>query len=275
MLPTSDFGERFFNLSIQVIPGNPEAIEINPVAWAEAQLGITLAPWQREVLTSDAQRLLLLTPRQCGKTTVIAALAAVTMKVFPGTQVAIISPTARQSGFLSAKVGDLLRSERIVQQSSTALTLANGSGLASLPGDRPDTVRGLTASLLLIDEASRVKSELIASAMPMTAASNGRTILLSTPAGASGSFYDYFMDDSGDWVKKTVTLGDATHYSQKELKALRRRLGERMWQQEMEAKFLERPGALFSIEQVDAIFGGKPVGWLPTFLENPDYKESF
>ena len=54
----------------------------DPVAWAERIAGLTLDPWQREVLLSASPRLLLNATRQSGKSTVAALKAAWT--VLPG-----------------------------------------------------------------------------------------------------------------------------------------------------------------------------------------------
>ena len=48
----------------------------DPVIWAERIAGLTLDPWQRDVLLSAAPRLLLNATRQSGKSTVAALKAA-------------------------------------------------------------------------------------------------------------------------------------------------------------------------------------------------------
>src|SRR3954471_11206185 len=51
----------------------------NPIAWAQRTAGLTLDPWQRDVLLSTAPRLLLNATRQSGKSTVAALKAARTV----------------------------------------------------------------------------------------------------------------------------------------------------------------------------------------------------
>src|SRR3954469_9346297 len=51
----------------------------DPVAWAERIAGLTLDPWQRDVLLSLSPRLLLNATRQSGKSTVAALKAAWTV----------------------------------------------------------------------------------------------------------------------------------------------------------------------------------------------------
>jgi hypothetical protein len=51
----------------------------DPITWAERIAGLTLDPWQRDVLLSAAPRLLLNATRQSGKSTVAALKAAWTV----------------------------------------------------------------------------------------------------------------------------------------------------------------------------------------------------
>ena len=67
------------------------------VAWAERIAGLTLDPWQRDVLLS-VLGLLLNATRESGKSTVAALKAAWT--VLQGGLAVVVSPSLRQSGFL-------------------------------------------------------------------------------------------------------------------------------------------------------------------------------
>ena len=69
----------------------------DPIAWAERIAGLTLDPWQRDVLLSGAPRLLLNATPQSGKSTVAALKAAWT--VLQGGLAVVVSPSLRQSGF--------------------------------------------------------------------------------------------------------------------------------------------------------------------------------
>ena len=74
----------------------------DPIAWAERIAGLTLDPWQRDVLLSASPRLLLNATRQSGKSTVAALKAAWT--VLQGGLAVVVSPSLRQSGFLFRKL---------------------------------------------------------------------------------------------------------------------------------------------------------------------------
>ena len=74
----------------------------DPIAWAEGIAGLTLDPWQRDVLLSAAPRLLLNATRQSGKSTAAGLKAAWT--VLQGGLAVVVSPSLRQSGFLFRKL---------------------------------------------------------------------------------------------------------------------------------------------------------------------------
>src|SRR5262245_13504317 len=94
-------------------------------------LGLTPDPWQRRVLRSTADRLLLLCSRQAGKSTVTAILGLHTALYRPGSLVLLLSPSQRQSGELFRKLtgfyADLGRPLGAVEDSATTLGLGNGS----------------------------------------------------------------------------------------------------------------------------------------------------
>jgi hypothetical protein len=165
----------------------PQAATLDdPIAWAERIAGLTLDPWQRDVLLSAAPRLLLNATRQSGKSTAAALKAAWT--VLQGGLAVVVSPSLRQSGFLFRKLTrHLVASDASFRRETlTEVELVSGGLAVSLPGDRPAMLRGLLLrhggpAVLLVDEASRVRDELWATISPMLAAAPAaQQILLST-----------------------------------------------------------------------------------------------
>jgi hypothetical protein len=164
-----------------------QSATLDPIAWAERTAGLTLDPWQRDVLLSASPRLLLNATRQSGKSTVAALKAART--VLEGGLAVVVSPSLRQSGFLFRKLArHLVASDASFRRETlTEVELVAGGLAVSLPGDRPAMLRGLSLrhegpAVLLVDEASRVRDELWATISPMLAAAPAaQQILLSTP----------------------------------------------------------------------------------------------
>src|SRR5262249_10690824 len=110
-------------------------------------------PWQHDVLTSTATRMLLLCSRQTGKSTLAASLALQAALLRPRSLVLLLSPSLRQSGELFRKVldvfGALGRPMGVAAQSALRLELTNGSRVVSLPGDEA-TIRGFSGVALLV-----------------------------------------------------------------------------------------------------------------------------
>lgn len=161
--------------------------------------GIAPDDWQKRVLHSQADKMLLLASRQAGKSSVAAALAMRTALLVPKAPVLVLSPTLRQSGELFRKILDLYaalgRPVPLVSASALKLELANGSRVVSLPGTE-STVRGFSGvALLIIDEAARVSDALYCAVRPMLAVSKGRLVALSTPFGKRGWFHDAWYSD--------------------------------------------------------------------------------
>ena len=106
----------------------------DPIAWAERIAGLTLDPWQRDVLLSAAPRLLLNATRQSGKSTVAALKAAWT--VLQGGLAVVVSPSLRQSGFLFRKLArHLVAAEAAFRRETlTEVELVSGGLAVSLPG---------------------------------------------------------------------------------------------------------------------------------------------
>src|SRR5262249_52968811 len=147
-------------------------------------------PWQKDLLRSNDNRILLMCSRQAGKSTTVAALAMHTALFVPGSLILILSKAQRQAFEIFRKVKEVYqacgRPIEAVNESHSELALANGSRIIALPG-KEETIRGYCGvTLLIIDEASRVPDDLYRSVRPMLAVSRGRLVALTTPFGQRG-----------------------------------------------------------------------------------------
>ena len=68
--------------------------------------GLAPDPWQRDLLRSDAARVLMLTCRQAGKSTTAGFLALREALAAPGNTVLVVCPSQRQSAELVRRVTD-------------------------------------------------------------------------------------------------------------------------------------------------------------------------
>lgn len=232
-------------------------------------LGLNPDPWQRDVLLSSADRMLMLCARQSGKSTATAVLALHTALFREDSLVLLLSPSLRQSGELYRKVSafysDLGRPVAPIQETALTLTLENGSRVVSLPGEH-QTIRGFSSPrLIVIDEAAMTSDNLWIALNPMLAVSQGRLVCLSTPLGRRGWFYDLWTGQSGPWHRVKVTARDCPRISPAFLDEQRQTLGERWFNQEYMCSFEDMVGQFFLSSDIEAafsddvqpLFGGK------------------
>src|SRR3954462_3345851 len=82
----------------------PQSATLNdPISWAERIAGLTLDPWQCDVLLSVSPRVLLNATRQSGKSTQ-RPRSKRRGPVLQGGLAVVVSPSLRQSGFLFRKL---------------------------------------------------------------------------------------------------------------------------------------------------------------------------
>jgi hypothetical protein len=220
------------------------------------ELGLSPDPWQEQFLRSDAQRQLLLCCRQAGKSTTTAVLALHEALYTPRALVLLLSPSLRQSQELFRKVLATYKSIKTIPstlESALRLELENGSRIVSLPG-KEETVRGFSGvTLLIVDEASRVSDDLYYSIRPMLAVSGGRLVLLSTPYGKRGFFYNEWQDGQ-NWERIRITAHDCPRISEAFLEEERHALGDYWYRQEYLCEFVETEDQVFSHDLIQSAF---------------------
>ncbi len=217
-------------------------------AWILRARGIEPDAWQRDVLLSPRNRLLLNCSRQVGKTTVVATLALHRALICPGRPVVIIAPSLRQSMELFRQVVEghqaLGNPLGIRGRGLGRLDFANGSRVLALPG-RAETIRGIGGvGLLVIDEASRVEDDLYKSVRPMLAATQGKLVALSTPFGRRGWFHEEWTGDN-PWSRIRIPWQDCPRITQGFIDTESRSLGERWIQQEYGCEFVSGSGLVY------------------------------
>jgi hypothetical protein len=228
---------------------------LDPARFFAAALGYPPDDWQRRVLRSPSQRIILNNSRQSGKSTVCAALALHTALYVPESLTLLVSPTQRQSQELFKKC---LASYRLLgrpvgaaAESTKSLTLANGSRIVSLPGDAT-TTRGYSGvALLIVDEASRVLDDLYVALRPMIAVSGGRIVLLSTPYGRRGFFYDVWLSGGAAWHREEIPATACPRIDPAFLAEERQALGY-WFEQEYMNVFLDTQAQLFATDDIEA-----------------------
>jgi Terminase large subunit, T4likevirus-type, N-terminal len=218
-----------------------------------------LDPWQKRVLETGEKKIILNCSRQSGKSTIASLLACRTAIYEPGALILCVSPSLRQSGELFRKVlasyHALPIKPQIRAESALRLELANGSRVISLPGSEKTTRGYSKAGLIILDEASRIEDALISALRPMQAVSRGsRFVVMSTPWGRRGFFFDRWHSDDPGWLKIEVTAEQCPRIPADFLREQERELGPLLFRQEYACEFVDDAEALFSTEIVEAAF---------------------
>jgi hypothetical protein len=230
------------------------AAALDPVMFAE-QAGLVPDAWQAQVLRSRAARLLLNCSRQVGKSTVTAVLALHTALYEAPALALLLSPSLRQSQELFAKVVTayrrLGRPVPAEAENKLSLELDNGSRILALPG-KEGTIRGYSGvQLVVLDEASRIADALYHAVRPMLAVSGGRLLLLSTPFGQRGVFFQEWIAGAG-WERVEMRAQQCPRISPAFLVQERASLPAWIYRQEYECSFEAVADAVFAYADVQA-----------------------
>ncbi len=240
-----------------VLVGSSESPALDALTLA-AYAGFTLDDWQRSVLTSTAHQVILLVTRQGGKSTVSSIRALHRALYTPGSLVLLLAPSYRQSRELFRKVKDALAAlpfaVPLASESALELEFTNGARIVALPG-KEQTIRGFSGvSLLIVDEASRVSDELIFAIKPMLAVSGGDILMLSTPWGKRGQFFETWENGGAAWHRTKVTAYDCPRISSEWLEQERLSIPEHVFRSEYLVEFVETSDQVFSYDDISRAF---------------------
>ena len=173
----------------------------------------------------------------------------------PDSLVLCLAPALRQSQELFGKVASFYRTlgrpVPPVAEQRLGLELVNGSRIVSLPAGTEKTIRGYSGvSLLVVDEASRVEGALYYSIRPMLAVSRGSLVMLSTPYGRRGVFFEEWTEGEG-WERFQVPASMCPRISREFLEAERRSMPEWWWAQEYLTEFRETEDQLWTYSMIE------------------------
>jgi len=229
---------------------------LNPVEFSKY---VSVAPdeWQETVLKSTGKRLLLNCCRQSGKSTIAAVKALHTGIYKPKSVSLLASPGQKQSQELLVKIKECMDNMEsppvLTEDNKLSIQFANGSRIIALHSDEK-TIRGLTADLIIEDEAARVSDEYYNALLPMLMIKKGTLILMSTPFGKRGHFFKEWMQYGDDWERITVTGEECPRIDEAEMDKQRRSRGEMFFRQEYMCEFVDTVNTVFSYDLIQAAF---------------------
>ncbi|MFZ5985527.1 MAG: terminase large subunit domain-containing protein [Bacillota bacterium] len=184
--------------------------------------------------------------------TYAAAVFSFVMAVIYGKKILSIFPSLRQTikfmeyievMWLNTNANVEFEKGFEVRNTKTELAFSNGGEIIALPNN-PETVRGFGADWVIIDEAAHFQNinEIWNSVLP-SISRGGNIVLISTPRGASGLFYEKYNSD--DYEKLNIQWMDCPDFENKVIEEIKSDLPEDIFQQEYSCCFLQDEDSYF------------------------------
>jgi len=226
-------------------------------------LSFELLPWQKEVFQNNTRFKVIVAGRRCGKSRLSAvALLVEGLRCPQGSAVMYVAPTQGQARQIIWDV--LMELGRDVIQSSHVnnmdITLINGAKIYVRGSDRPDTLRGVSLTYLVLDEVADIKSETWEKVLRASLSDKkGSALFIGTPKGRNW-FYDMYnlgLDGTDEeWKSWHFTTKDNPLIDPKEIEGAKKTLSSFSFKQEYEASFDNAGTDLFKEKWIK--FGEEP-----------------
>lgn len=222
-------------------------------------------PYQERLLRDPARFIAARMARQSGKSTTLAVLALCTALATPNARVSIAAPSLRQARLMIHKAWTLARRVPGIFRSrplKTRLEFRNGSVIEALPNS-PETVRGQTSSLVIIDEFNFVQDDqgLYDAVVFSLMTTNGRAVAASTPGSQDSIFFHMCTDREGPYANVSrhhVSYHDAIEpkgpIKAEVLEQVRAQYeGDKFrWMREMESEFADDEDVWLSLSLIQS-----------------------
>lgn len=217
--------------------------------FAEVFLKFKPTDYQAKLLDDDKKRIIVIWPRQSGKSTTLAARMIWHAATHERTLSLIVAPGLRQSMILMDRIqAFLMTMARPVQRKlirkmqRTVVWFKNGSQLVALPNS-PNLLRGYTAHVVLIDEAAFLRDDELVFfnvLFPMLQTTDGTLIVSSTPWGKDSVFYRFAQNPAFSKHKISYEAVVKAKLATREfIDEMRRELPSERFRREFEAEFVE------------------------------------
>ena len=235
---------------------------------------------QKRLFRSGASVRVAACGRRWGKTECLSVDIATLALAEPGSRQLIVAPTEAQARLLGEAVQDRMerglarggpggRALAVHARPHLTLSLAGLDGvgapsqiLCRTAGRDGRNLRGLWAHRIIVDEAAYVPDRVLCEVLPpMLADKGGEFLLASSPNGRRSAFYRLFaLGAAGspagrDGVSHQAFQCPTTengHLDKAWLRSQRDEMGELLYAQEFEAKFIDDFGMVFREEDIEA-----------------------
>ena len=218
-------------------------------------LGRELYDYQQQFIADTSKRICVVSGRQVGKTTAVALKAMVFAFAEDDKTVLVLSRSLRQSKIVFEKIRSFFLAfdflaDYIFRMTMNEIQLRNGSRIFCIPvGQTAEMARGYTADMIIVDEAAYVPDKVFEAMMPSLSTTDGYLILLGTPAGKSGFFYNAWCADG--WSKYHIPSHRCPKIDEKFIEEYRSLVSEIEYKREILAEFIEISDLFFPPDIVE------------------------
>ena len=187
-----------------------------------------------------------------GKSTTISILSILEALRTPNGHIVIVGPTDRQAGELFRKITEMINKSplfsEIISFTKREIFFKNGCRISAYPvGDRGETIRGISANVLILEEAGFIKDEIVNQVLiPMISSTDGKIIKIGTPFGMN-HFYKSYTDENYKVHRYTWKEAvEVDHFKQNFIDEQKNNCTLLEFQTEYEAEFIPDQEAFFS-----------------------------
>jgi len=197
---------------------------------------------RREILNDPSRYKIVSSGRRFGKS-YFSVLFLLNKPLEANERRWIVFPTYRQAKMVS---WNLLKSifankQATINETELSITLDNGAKIELKGADKPDSLRGVSTTMVVMDEYSYMKENVWGEIIQPTLAENkGTALFVGTPSGLN-HFYDLYVkgqSDDSDYKSWQFTTLEGGFISKDEVENAKKNLDKRTFQQEYEASFL-------------------------------------
>jgi predicted phage terminase large subunit-like protein len=222
------------------------------------ELDVQLHPAQLEIFNSPARFKVVSAGRRFGKSRLAAWILIIKALQSESKDVFYIGPTFQQAkDIMWSMLKELLDGTELIAQThenTATMTLVNGRRISLKGSDRPDTLRGIGLSYVVLDEYASMKVEVWEQIIrPTLADVKGGALFIGTPAGKN-HFYDIWQEAKDekkeDWEAFQYTSIDNPILDPEEIKTARDTMSTQAFRQEFEASFVSFTGGIFKQEWI-------------------------
>ena len=222
------------------------------------ELDVSLHPAQLEIFNSKARFKVVSAGRRFGKSRLAAWILIIKALQSDSKDVFYIGPTFQQSkDIMWNMLKELLQGTDLIEtthENTATMTLVNGRKISLKGSDRPDTLRGVGLSYVVLDEYASMKVEVWEQIIrPTLADVKGGALFIGTPAGKN-HFYEIWKeaDDvkNKDWEAFQYNSTDNPILDPEEIAVARETMSTQAFRQEFEASFVSFTGGIFKEEWI-------------------------